>query len=63
MVIMCEFNVFLEGEQVFEEAIYFKREDDGTLLARDILGKEKKLGNVEIEEIDVSSEKLSLSNK
>lgn len=59
---MCEFDVFLNGEKVFEEAVYFKREDS-SLVARNILGEEEELGDVEIDEIDVSSEKLVLVEK
>jgi len=59
---MCEFDVFLDGEKVFEEAIHLKRED-GKLTARDILGNEKELGDVEVEEISVSSEKLTLTSR
>lgn len=59
---MCEFDIYLSGEKIFEEAVYLKRERNN-LLARDILGNEKSLGDVIIEEIDVSSEKLTLSEK
>ncbi len=59
---MCEFDVFLNGEKVLEEAVYFKRKEN-TLLGRNILGEEQDLGNVEIQEIDVSSEKLILAEK
>lgn len=59
---MCEFDVFLDGEKVFEEAVYLKREN-GNVLARDILGNEKELGDVVVEEISVSSEKLLLTSK
>ncbi|KXA89546.1 hypothetical protein AKJ37_06950 [candidate division MSBL1 archaeon SCGC-AAA259I09] len=59
---MCEFDVFLDGEKVFEEAVYLKREN-GNVLARDILGNEKELGDVVVEEINVSSEKLLLTSK
>lgn len=59
---MCEFDILLDGEKIFEEAVYLKR--DGTvLLARDILGNEKSIEDVRIEEIDVSSERLILSGK
>lgn len=59
---MCEFDVFLDGEKVFEEAVYFERDEDN-LSARNILGEEQELGNVEVVEIDVSSEKLLLAEK
>lgn len=60
---MCEFDILLDGEKIFEEAIHLEREGDGNLLARDVLGREKDLGNVTIEEIDVSSEKLVVSSR
>ncbi len=60
---MCEFDVFKDGEKVFEEAVYLKRHrDNNGVVARDILGNEMELGNVEIKEIDVSSEKLIVSS-
>lgn len=61
---MCEFDILLDGEKIFEEAIHLERGgEDGNLLARDVLGREKDLGNVTIEEIDVSSEKLVVSSR
>lgn len=56
---MCEFDVMLDGEKVFEEAIYLRREKE-KLLIRNILGEERKLDDVKIKEIDVSKEKLTL---
>lgn len=61
---MCEFDVFLNGEKIFEEAVYLERDsEDGSVSARDILGNEKDLGKVEIEELDVSSEKMILAER
>lgn len=60
---MCEFDVFKNGEKIFEEAVYLKRHrDEDNVVARDILGNEMDLGNVKIKEIDVSSEKLTVSS-
>lgn len=58
---MCEFEVLLDGRKVFEEAVYLKREN-GNLLAINILGQEKNLGEVTIEKVDVFSEKLVLTS-
>ncbi|KXB07427.1 hypothetical protein AKJ52_00330 [candidate division MSBL1 archaeon SCGC-AAA382C18] len=60
---MCEFDVMLDGEQVFDEAVYLKKEDENSYLMRNILGQEEKFDEVTIEEIDVSSEKLILNKK
>lgn len=59
---MCEFDILKDGEKVFEEAVYLKRQEgDGNLVARDILGDEIDLGEVKVEEVDVSSERLLVS--
>ncbi|KXA92209.1 hypothetical protein AKJ65_07890 [candidate division MSBL1 archaeon SCGC-AAA259E19] len=60
---MCEFDVIVDGEKVFEEAVYLRREDKNGFLMRDILGQEEKFDGVTIEEMDVSSEKLILSKR
>lgn len=60
---MCEFDVIVNGEKVFEEAVYLRREDKNGFLMRDILGQEEKFDGVTIEEMDVSSEKLILSKR
>lgn len=59
---MCEFDVYLNGEKVFEEAIRIKREEEsGDLILNNVIGREKNLGNVRIMEVNVSSEKLVLA--
>jgi predicted RNA-binding protein len=57
---MCELKVFLEGEKVFEGAVY-ARAAGGEVSVKDILGTTKKFENVKITEIDVTSEKLVLA--
>ncbi|MBS7629529.1 CooT family nickel-binding protein [Candidatus Bathyarchaeota archaeon] len=57
---MCEFKVFLDGERIFEGAVYVKSAGD-TVLLRDILGSSKSIENVKILEVDVTSERLTLT--
>ena len=56
---MCEFSVYLDETQVFEDAI-FCRVGNGKLLMKDILGQTKELMNCHIVEVDVTKEKLVL---
>jgi len=57
---MCEFKVFLNGEKVFEEAVY-ARTMEGDVVLRDILGEQKVFKDCYLKEVDVASEKLTLS--
>jgi predicted RNA-binding protein len=56
---MCEFRVFLDGEQIAEDVIYAKAEGHSVIL-RDILGQPIVRKNVKIAEIDVTSTRLVL---
>ncbi len=56
---MCEFKVFLSGEQVFSDVIYAV-EKTGRVLLRTVLGEEKVLENCRITEVDVEKEILRL---
>lgn len=56
---MCEFSVYLNETQVFEDAI-FCRVVNGKLLMKDILGQTKELMNCHIVEVDVTKERLVL---
>lgn len=58
---MCEFEVVLDGETVFKDAIYAKMEKNHVIV-RDILGESKELKNCEIIEVDVNSTQLTLSS-
>ncbi len=58
---MCEFDVMLDGEKVFEEAVYLQKKDENSLLIRNILGQEETFNDVSIEKVDVPSEELILS--
>jgi len=57
---MCEFNVILEGNIVFKDAIYAKV-DGSTVIVKDILGDLKDLNNCKIIEVDVNAQRLILS--
>ena len=58
---MCEFEVLVEDEVVFEDAVYAKVEGNRVIL-RDILGNSKALENCKIVEVDVNSTRLVLSS-
>jgi len=58
---MCEFKVFLDGEMIFEGAVYAKA-TGGQVSVKDILGATRKIDNSKIIEIDVTSEKLVLGS-
>ncbi len=57
---MCEFRVFLDGEEVFEDVVYAKAHD-GKVMLRNILGESKEVANCRVVEVDVNSERLLLS--
>jgi len=56
---MCEFTVFLDGERVFEDAV-FCRVEAGELLLKDILGQSKRFSRCHVVEVNVVSEKIVL---
>jgi predicted RNA-binding protein len=60
-IIMCEFNVILDGKTVFKEAVYAKMESNKIIL-RDVLGESKEIKNCKIVEVDVNSTRLVLSS-
>jgi predicted RNA-binding protein len=60
-MIMCEFNVILDGKTVFKEAVYAKMESNKIIL-RDVLGESKEFKNCKIVEVDVNSTRLVLSS-
>lgn len=57
---MCEFTVQKEGKTVFKDVIYARAEGTKVTL-RDVLGASKVLEDCRIAEIDVRSERLTLS--
>jgi predicted RNA-binding protein len=60
-MIMCEFNVILNGKTVFKEVVYAKMESNKITL-RDVLGESKEFKNCKIVEVDVNSTRLVLSS-
>ena len=57
---MCEFQVYLGSEKVFEGAVYANA-SGSQVSVKDILGISKKIENAKIVEVDVTSERLILS--
>ena len=56
---MCEFKVILNGEKVFEDAVYLASKD-GKVTLKSILGETKELEGCQIAEVNVSSERVVL---
>jgi predicted RNA-binding protein len=56
---MCEFTVFLDGEKVFEDAVFCRVEAE-ELLLKDILGQSKRFSKCHIVEVNVVTEKIVL---
>lgn len=59
---MCEFKVFLDGEKVFEDAIYVESRG-GRITLKNILGETKELENCQIIEVNVASERMVLASR
>ena len=59
---MCEFNVIFDGEIVFKDAIYAKKENS-TVIVKDILGAKREFNDCQIIEVDVNSTRLVLAEK
>lgn len=58
---MCEFDVILNGKNVYEDAVY-ARADGNKVFVRNVLGTTKVFEKCRIVEVDVSSERLVLSS-
>jgi predicted RNA-binding protein len=58
---MCEFNVMVNEEVVFKDAIYAKV-DGNKVILKDVLGVSTVFEDCKIVEIDVNSERLVLSS-
>ena len=58
---MCEFEVFLDGTKVFEDAVYVKSSGETTIL-KNILGETKVVEKCQIIEVDVQRTKLILTS-
>jgi len=57
---MCELKVVVNGEKVFENAIYAKENGDNVVV-KDILGKSMEFKNHNIAEVNIAKEQLTLS--
>jgi predicted RNA-binding protein len=57
---MCEFKVFLDGEQVAEDVVYARIEGDKVTL-QDILGTTKVFESTRLDELNVMTTRLILS--
>lgn len=57
---MCEFKVFLNGREVWNDVVYAKVED-GKLILRNVAGQLKEFKNCKIVEVDVNATKLVLA--
>lgn len=60
LIKMCEFKVFLDGEKVFDDAIY-AQEINGKVLLKSILGETREEQNCHITKVDVSNVTMILS--
>ncbi len=56
---MCEFNVILDGEKIYQDVIYAKDEKN-TITVKTILGESRQFENCKILEVDVNNAKLVL---
>ncbi len=57
---MCEFRVLLDGERVFEDAVFCRVEDGGVVL-QDILGQSKRVARCRVVEVNVAAERIVLA--
>jgi predicted RNA-binding protein len=59
---VCEFKVYLDGKKVFEDAVYAKSSGGKTTL-RNVLGQTQEFENCQIAEVNVTSERLTLTSR
>ncbi|RLF13428.1 MAG: hypothetical protein DRJ97_08090 [Thermoprotei archaeon] len=57
---MCEFKVYLGGEQVMRDVVYAE-ERGGSVLLRTVLGEERLVEGCRILQVDVEKEVLRLA--
>ena len=57
---MCEFKVFLDKKIVLKDAVYVKVDGNNVIL-KDVLGVGKTFEDCKVTEVDVGSERLTLS--
>ncbi len=59
---MCEFKVLLGGQVVAEDVVY-AREESGAVVLRSIIGREVRVENCRIVEVDSVRERLVLARE
>jgi predicted RNA-binding protein len=57
---MCEFNVILNGNTLFKDAVYAKA-DKTNVTVKNIMGEAKEFKNCKIVEVDVNATRLVLA--
>jgi len=57
---MCEFNVILNGNTLFKDAVYAKVEKTNVVV-KNIMGQAKEFKNCKIIEVDVNATRLVLA--
>ena len=58
---MCEFKVFLDGEQVAEDVVYARIDGDKVTI-QDIMGTAKIFESTRLDELNVMTTRLTLSS-
>ena len=58
---MCEFKFFLDGNKIFEEAVYVKSSGNSVIL-KNILGEQQVFDECLIQEVNVASEEINLAS-
>ena len=59
-LVMCEFNVIIDGKIQFRDVIYTKVENDNVIV-KNIMGEAKEFKGYKIVEVDVPNTRLVLS--
>lgn len=57
---MCEFNIILNGENLFKDVVYAKSEGKNVIV-KNILGETKEFKNCQITEVNVNTTKLVIT--
>jgi predicted RNA-binding protein len=57
---MCEFNIILNGENLFKDVVYAKSEGKNVIV-KNILGETKEFKNCQITEVNVNTAKLVIT--
>ncbi|TRO47315.1 CooT family nickel-binding protein [Candidatus Bathyarchaeota archaeon] len=57
---MCEFNIILDGEILFKDAVYAKTEGNNVTV-KNVLGEAREFKNCKITEVNVNTTRLILT--